>query len=157
MEGHRVYDDEDKDLQAALNASLQDVPAGYQPPPNPPLSRRRIPEGLSLSRKQTLAPVMGVTDLPSVITPSLESGVGAPQSTGLGTSTFPRTVVEDVTGEERERNTEENRGKGKETQQAGNETDSELEYDMEGSIAEPDEEEVSVEEMRRRRLARFGG
>ncbi|KAF9653252.1 Josephin-domain-containing protein, partial [Thelephora ganbajun] len=30
LEGHRVYDDEDAELQAALRASLQDLPPGYQ-------------------------------------------------------------------------------------------------------------------------------
>lgn len=153
-EDHRVYDDEDEELQAALKASLQDVPPGYQPPPSPPRPGRRIPEGLTLSRKQTLAPVMGYSDLPPVITPSLESGAGTPRTTGL----FPRsaTLVEDPKGEERENIKEGDQDKGKETQKTGNETDSELEYEMEGSVAEP-EEEVSVEEMRKRRLAKFGG
>lgn len=157
MEEHRVYDDEDEELQAALKASLQDFPQGYQPPSSLSMPRRRIPEGLSLSRRETLAPNMGFTDLPSVITPSLDSGIGTPR-TGLGTSTLSRnaTVVEDVKGEEREMNKGDTAGKGKEPQKAGNETDSELEYEMEKSITEPEEEEVSVEEMRKRRLARFG-
>lgn len=157
-EGHRVYDDEDEELQAALRASLQDVPPGYQPPPSPPLRGRRIPEGLTLSRKQTLAPVMGFTDLPFVVTPGLDSGVGTPRSIGPGASILPRsaTVVEDVKGEEREMDNEGHKGKGKEAQEAGNETDSELEYEMEENTTEPEEEEVTVEEMRKRRLARFG-
>lgn len=156
-EAHRVYDDEDEELQAALRASLQDVPPGYQPPPSPPPVRRHPPPGLSLSRKQTLAPMMGTTDLPSVVTPALESGLGSSRPTGLGTSMFPRsaTVVEDAKGEEKGKNKKE-KGKGKETQEAENETDSELESEMETSFIEPKEDEVSVEEMRRRRLARFG-
>lgn len=161
IEGNRVYDDEDEELQAALRASLQDVPLGYQPPPSPPPIRRRIPEGLTLSRKQTLAPHLGFTDLPSVITPGLNSGVGTPRPTGLGTSAFPRnsTVIEDTKGEEREedKNKGGDKGKDKERQETGDETDSDPETEMEGSFAEPEEEEVSVEEMRRRRLARFGG
>lgn len=157
MDGHRVYDDEDEELQAALKASLQDVRPGYRPPPSPPHFRRRIPDGLSLSRKQTLAPVMEPRDLPFVFTPSLDSGVGTPRSIGPGTSVFPKTVVEDPRGEKREKHRKEYKGKGKGTQKVGYETDSEVEYEMEGSTAEPeDEEEVSVEEMRRRRLARFG-
>jgi len=158
MQGQRVYDDEDEELQAALRASLQDVPPGYQPPPSPPRFRRQLPPDLTLSRKQTLAPVMGTTELPSVFTPGLESGLGSSRPTGLGTSTFPKsaTVVEDAKGEEKERNKEEGKGKGKETQKAGNETDSEFESEMEASFIEPKEDEVSVEEMRKRRLARFG-
>lgn len=158
IKGHRVYDDEDEQLQAALRASLQDVPSGYQPP-HPFQPRRRIPEGLSLSRKQTLAPVMGFTDLPSVITPNLDSGVGTPRPTGLGTSMIPRsaTVVEDPKGEERETGKEESKGKDKETQSTGDETEPESESEMEGSFVESKEDEVSMEEMRKRRLARFGG
>lgn len=155
-EEHRVYDDEDAELQAALKASLQDVPPGYQPPPPLLRYRRPIPEGLSLSRKQTLAPVMGFTDLPSVFTPNLDSGTGTPR-TGLGTSMFSRreTLVEDTKGEEKEKIKEGKEGKGKETQKGGNETDSE--YEVEGSVTDPEEEEVSMEEMRRRRLAKFQG
>jgi len=161
MEGHRVYDDEDEELQAALRASLQDVPPGYQPPPSPPRSRRQPPTGLSLSRKQTLAPIMGTTDLPTVITPALESAFGSSRPTGLATSTFPKsaTVMEDARGEEKEKEKEEKdeeKGKGKETREAGNETDSEFESEMDASLTGDKEEEVSVEEMRKRRLARFG-
>ncbi|KAF9784337.1 Josephin-domain-containing protein [Thelephora terrestris] len=98
----RVYDDEDEELQAALRASLQDAPSGYQPQPFPPPSRRRIPEGLTLSRKQTLAP-------------------------------------------------------DSETQSTEGETEPESGSEMEGSFDESKEEQVSMEEMRKRRLARFGG
>jgi len=158
MEGHRVYDDEDEELQAALRASLQDVPPGYQAPPSPPRPGRQPPTGLTLSRKQTLAPMMGTTDLPTVITPALESAFGSSRPTGLGTSTFPTTatVMEDAKGEERAKDEERGKGKGKETRETGNGTDSELEYEMDTSFTEDKEEEVSVEEMRRRRLAKFG-
>lgn len=159
VEGNRVYDDEDEELQAALRASLQDVPSGYEPPASPPPTRRRIPEGLTLSRKQTLAPHIGVTDLPSVVTPGLNSGIGTPRPTGLGTSAFPRSaaVIEDTKGEEREKDEDKggNKGKDKEKQKTGDETDSDPDTELGGSFIEP-EEEVSVEEMRRRRLARFG-
>ena len=157
MEEHRTYDDEDEELQAALRASLQDAPPGYRPPPSPPAIRRHPPPGLSLSRKQTLAPVMGTTDLPSVVTPALESGLGSSRPTGLSTSIFPRsaTLVEDAKGEEKE-NDKEGKGKGKETQKTGNETESESESEMDASSIGPKEDEVSMEEMRRRRLARFG-
>jgi hypothetical protein len=156
MEGHRVYDDEDEEFQAALRASLQDVPQGYEPPPSSPAVRRHPPPGLTLSRKQTLAPMMWTTDLPPVITPAMESGSGSSRPTGLSTSTFPRsaTVAEDAKGEGEEK--EKEKGKDKETQKAGNETDSELESEMEASFIESKEDQVSVEEMRRRRLARFG-
>ena len=156
IQGHRVYDDEDEELQAALRASLQDVPQGYQPPPSPPPVRRQPPSGLSLSRKQTLAPMMGTADLPSVITPALESAFGSSRPTGLGTSTFPMSstaVKEDVEGEEE---MGEAKGKGKKTQKAGNETESGSESEMITDPPQPEEDEVSVEEMRRRRLARFG-
>jgi hypothetical protein len=156
MEGQRVYDDEDEEFQAALRASLQDVPQGYQPPPSPPQVRRPPPSGLSLSRKQTLAPMMGTTGLPSVITPALESGFGSSRPTGMGTSTFPKSATvlkEDAEGEDKEKN--QDKGKGKEAQKAGDETDSEFETEMESSFIEPKEDEVSMEEMRKRRLARF--
>lgn len=157
MRGHRVYDDEDEELQAALRASLQDVPPGYNPTPSPPPSRRHLPPDLSLSRKQTLAPVMGTAELPSVLTPGLDSGLGSSRPTGLSTSMFQRgaTVMEDVKGERKERDKE--KGKGKEdTRKAGDETDSEAETEMEGSFTEPKEDEITMEEMRKRRLARFG-
>jgi len=154
VEGHRVYDDEDEELQAALRASLQDVPEGYQAPPSPPSARRQPPSGLSLSRKQTLAPMMGTADLPSVITPALESGFGSSRPTGLPTSTFPKSVKEDTMGEEEEG--DQSKGEGKRTQKVGDGTDSEFESEMEASFIEPKEDEVSVEEMRKRRLAKFG-
>ena len=154
IQGHRVYDDEDEELQAALRASLQDVPEGYQAPPSPPPTRRQPPSGLSLSRKQTLAPMMGTADLPSVITPALESGFGSSRPTGLGTSTFPKSVKEDTRGEEEEG--DQGKGGGGRTRGTGDGTDSEFESEMEASFIEPKEDEVSVEEMRKRRLAKFG-
>jgi len=154
IQGHRVYDDEDEELQAALRASLQDVPEGYQAPPSPPTARRQPPSGLSLSRKQTLAPMMGTADLPSVITPALESAFGSSRPTGLGTSTFPKSVKEDTMGEEEEE--DQDMGKGEKTQKGGDGTDSEFESEMEASFIEPKEDAVSVEEMRKRRLAKFG-
>ena len=155
-EGQRVYDDEDEELQAALRASLQDVPPGYNPPRSPPKLRRHLPMDLSASRKHTLAPVMGTAELPTVFTPGVDSGLGGSQPTGLSTSMFPKdaAVMGDAKGEEKERNKE--KGKGKDTRKAGDETDSEAETEMEGSITEPNEDEITMEEMRKRRLARFG-
>jgi len=153
IEGHRVYDDEDEELQAALRASLQDVPEGYEAPTSPPSFRRQPPSGLSLSRKQTLAPMMGTADLPSVITPALESAFGSSRPTGLSTSAFPKSVKEDTRGEEEEG--DQGVGKGKKPEKGGDGTDSEFESEMEASFIEPKEDEVSVEEMRKRRLAKF--
>jgi len=47
-------------------------------------------------------------------------------------------------------------GEGGKGQKAGDATDSEFESEMEASFIEPKEDEVSVEEMRKRRLAKFG-
>ncbi|KAF7315642.1 Josephin domain-containing protein [Mycena indigotica] len=81
---HRVYDDDDAELQAALKASLEEVPTGWV-----------MPEDLSPQ-----------PDLP--------------------TNTNPEPVVESV--------------------------------EVEETVAQsPPVEEVSIDEMRRRRLARFGG
>ena len=156
VEGHRVYDDEDEELQAALRASLQDVPPGCNPPRSPPTLPRHLPPDLSVSRKNTLAPVMGTSELPTIHTPRTDSGLGSSRPTGLSTSLFPRsaTVVEDAKGEEKERDKE--KGKGKDTRKADDGTDSEAETEMEGSFTEPKEDEITMEEMRKRRLARFG-
>ncbi|KZT28995.1 Josephin-domain-containing protein [Neolentinus lepideus HHB14362 ss-1] len=95
-EPHRVYDDDDAELQAALRASLQQVPEGFQIPEDPPAQHPLPP--------------------PAVTSPRTASS---------------RTEEED----------------------------SELESEADSSsIAEaPAEEQVSMEEIRRRRLARFGG
>ena len=41
---HRVYDDEDEELQAALRASLETVPAGFRVPSPPPVSAPPAPQ-----------------------------------------------------------------------------------------------------------------
>ncbi|EGO25284.1 hypothetical protein SERLADRAFT_414930 [Serpula lacrymans var. lacrymans S7.9] len=40
---HTVYDDDDAELQAALRASLEDVPPGFSIPTTPPLHRTAVP------------------------------------------------------------------------------------------------------------------
>lgn len=99
--GHRVYDDDDAQLQAALRASLETVPVGFRIPDTPP------PPSIPL----------------------------APTSTSTG----PFSAQHDEADK---------------TSTAGTETETEPD-DM--TDEPPQEENVSVEEMRRRRLARFGG
>ncbi|EPQ57220.1 Josephin-domain-containing protein [Gloeophyllum trabeum ATCC 11539] len=100
---HRVYDDDDAELQAALRASLEQMPEGFQIPeespaqhPDPSLSRTSQPPSAATAQHS---------------------------STAEG------------------------------------EDDSELESEADtSSVAEtPAEEQLSMEEIRRRRLARFGG
>ena len=103
MAGDRVYDDDDAELQAALKASLETVPAGFQvpefAPPAPAPPAASVAEG---ARARAL--------------PAVEADASS------ATDTEPET-----------------------------EPDSEI-----GSVPEARQEDVSVEEMRRRRLARFG-
>jgi len=95
---HRVYDDDDAELQAALKASLESVPNGFTIPDPPPLPVAPPPT--------------------SVSTPGMSS-VSTPSERG--------TEDDEVTS------------------QASTET------------SQAQEPQVSVDEMRRRRLARFGG
>jgi len=102
---HRVYDDDDAELQAALKASLETMPSGFTLPPSaPPLPLQRL-----------------TNDPPSAETSASQ------------------TVEES---------------------EAETETETETETDAEGvsgETAQATREEVSIEEMRRRRLAKFGG
>jgi len=91
----RVYDDEDAELQAALRASLEDAPEGYQPRPESPP--------------------------PRMVPPPTDRGLSARLE-----------KAETPDGEDPE-------------------TASET-----SSVVAPEEEKVTMEEMRRRRLARFG-
>ncbi|KAI0645966.1 Josephin-domain-containing protein [Trametes meyenii] len=93
---HRVYDDEDEELQAALRASLETVPEGFRVPSPPP-----------------------------VIPPRL-----APEPTAPAASTLQPPPIQ-------------------------RQPSSEFETESEAESAEP--EQLSMEEIRRRRLARFGG
>ncbi|CAL1707206.1 unnamed protein product [Somion occarium] len=99
---HRVYDDDDAELQAALKASLETVPEGFRIPSTPPPPQPRPP---SLAPAATLS-------APPAATTKVESAAEA-------------------------------------------DTETESEADT-SSIAEA-EEVLDVDEMRRRRLARFGG
>jgi len=100
----RVYDDEDAELQAALRASLEDTPEGYQLPDSPPPRMlpppRRVTDSAQI--EQTPASVVTATELSEIDTGDSE---------------------------------------------VGSET---------SSIASPEEEQISMEEMRKRRLAKFG-
>ncbi|CCM05363.1 uncharacterized protein FIBRA_07578 [Fibroporia radiculosa] len=102
---HRVYDDEDAELQAALRASLESMPEGFQMPETPP--PRAAPPLPS----------------PGASTPSLLPPLPA-----------PALVRQPSIASESE---------------GGFETESEAE--------QPPVEQLSMEEIRRRRLARFGG
>ena len=96
---HRVYDDDDAELQAALKASLESMPPGFNVPSPPP-------------RSQALAEA-------------------APAENVVP----PRPAAEEV-------------------EQAETETETESEA---GTNAPEEPEQLSMEEIRRRRLARFGG
>ena len=102
---HRVYDDEDEELQAALRESLTTMPEGYVPPPSPPPI-------LPQSRPHQPPPPITHTNEPPPLA-----------------STSSHVSIDDD----------------------GNDAPSEL-----ASLA-PAEEKVDIDEMRRRRLARFGG
>ncbi|OBZ70827.1 hypothetical protein A0H81_09049 [Grifola frondosa] len=93
---HRNYDDEDAELQAALKASLEGLPAGFKVPSPPPV----VPPPLY----RTSQPVKSIQQVPAEET---------------------------------------------------SETDTESEAESSGAAVA--EETLSIEEIRRRRLARFGG
>jgi len=97
---HRVYDDDDAELQAALRASLESMPEGFQMPETPPPTRPALPH----------APLAVPAALP--VDTSEMSSVG--------------------------------------------ETDMETEAETETEEAAAPARDVSMEEMRRKRLARFG-
>lgn len=103
---NRVYDDDDAELQAALKASLETVPADFKVPDTPP------------------APSIPLSSVPT-------------SSANIGSSGVQHKEETD------------------ETSMAGTETDTEPDDVADEPMKE--EENVSVEEMRRRRLARFGG
>ena len=95
----RVYDDEDAELQAALRASLEGLPEGFQIPPTPP---RAAPRTLPL--------------------PTTRTSVQAPD-----------------------------------TPDQADEDDEYAESEAESSVAMEEAPQLSMEEMRRKRLAKFGG
>ena len=94
---HRVYDDEDEELQAALRASLETVPPGFRVPSPPPVVPQR-------SSQESTPPAQ----VPSP--PPLQR-----------------------------------------------QASSDIETESEADTAEAEPEQLSMEEIRRRRLARFGG
>jgi Ataxin-3 len=96
---HRVYDDDDAELQAALKASLESVPDGFTIPDPPPLPVAPPP-----------------------------TSVSTPGTSSMSTRSSERGTEDDEVAS-----------------QASIET---------SQVQEP---QVSVDEMRRRRLARFGG
>jgi ataxin-3 len=98
----RVIDDEDAELQAALKASLEELPEGFVPPTTPPRQPVHVSQPPILSREQ-----------PSRLVPAVPSDDEA----------------EDV---------QESSGKGKAREES------------------PEIEKLDVDEMRRRRLAKFG-
>lgn len=118
----RVYDDEDKELQAALQASLETAPPGIHTPDSntaPPPSRHPL--------------------LPAAST----SGLHHRPSTGTGEyEEADDEMYEDEDDEDEDETATE------ETLSDAADSDSE---------PAPQAENVDLEEMRRRRLARFGG
>lgn len=102
---HRVYDDDDAELQAALKASLENVPEGFRIPSTPPPAAQPAPSSFVPIQSQSGA------------TPS---------------SSAPRRGAADDDGVASE-------------------------ADTNTSVEAPVEQSVDVDEMRRRRLARFGG
>lgn len=102
--GHRVYDDEDAELQAALRASLESAPEGYVHPPTPPPRRPTLP------------------------TPSVSAPPEPPSSAPVSQESEPMQVEGDEDDTETERFTS----------------------------PTPVEQTLDVDEIRRRRLARFG-
>lgn len=112
--GGRVYDDEDAELQAALQASLETAPPGAHTPDTAIATPPR-------------APAMRRSPLPPA------------SSSGLGTEPIHNTHEDDD---------DELYDDGEET--ATEET-------LSDAAGPPQAESVNIEEMRRRRLARFGG
>ncbi|KZT72228.1 Josephin-domain-containing protein [Daedalea quercina L-15889] len=102
---HRLYDDDDAELQAALRASLETVPEGFRVPHTPPNTARPLPSATLSAPAPPLVPP-SIQRQPSVASTQSES------DTSIAT-----------------------------------ESDSEP----------PPVEQLSMEEIRRRRLARFGG
>ncbi|KAH9935644.1 Josephin-domain-containing protein [Fomitopsis serialis] len=99
--GHRVYDDEDAELQAALRASLEGVPEGFRMPDTPPTTARPLQSA--------------TTSAPAPPPIQREPSVASTQS------------------------------------------ESDASIATESDSEPPPQEQLSMEEIRRRRLARFGG
>jgi ataxin-3 len=107
-----VYDDDDAELQAALKASLEEVPGGAAIPPQPVVSR-------------------GAERTPPVSAPAPLSGTAQP-----GSSKLKAPVVD-----------------------SEDEYDEDEDMEQENRTVEPSpekQEQLDADELRRRRLARFG-
>ena len=110
--GHRVYDDEDEEFQAALRASLASMPEEFVPPPSP----------------------LPVRAPPQPQRPSLTESVRSSGTTAVATPPLEPVVSS-----------------------TSHDDDDDDEAPLERlSSPPPVEETVDVDEMRRRRLARFG-
>ncbi|RPD54755.1 Josephin-domain-containing protein [Lentinus tigrinus ALCF2SS1-6] len=76
---HRVYDDEDQELQAALRASLETVPPGFRVPSPPPIaSSRSSPSEVPTPPAQSLQPP-AIKRQPSSESIKTESETDAPE------------------------------------------------------------------------------
>lgn len=157
-EHHRVYDDDDAELQAALKASLETVPEGFripstpprpQPPPvpipavpNPFGDEGSTSNNYSNSNGTGTGYGYGTERAPSLTPPrtsTYSNSRTTPPATATATATSSNATIKEG------------------IRRSGSvDTDAEYQSEADTSVA-GDEPVVSVEEMRRRRLARFGG
>lgn len=132
FEEHRVYDDDDAELQAALKASLETVPEGFRvpstPPRQPPVT---LPGSLNPASSATSSSSASSSSSSGTRTTNLSVGGSVPVIPPLTRSTS------DLSETDTEFETE---------------TESEVDATPVPEPAKP----VNVEEMRRMRLARFG-
>ena len=127
-EVHRVYDDDDAELQAALKASLESVPEGFRIPSTPP----RFEPSAPLAASAPFAPLLP--------TQSSSNSLPNPNQATSTNNMTARPIVDRTRSVESE-----------------SQTDGEYQSETDVSGMEEEEVPVSVEEMRRRRLAKFGG
>lgn len=144
FEAHRVYDDDDEDLQAALRASLETVPEGFRVPDTPPLRRPLQP------RQGSITPPRTATGSTTTRSPA----------TNMNTDTSPgNTAMSSSSNYNRQRQQQQQPPPPvdrSESVDSGSMTDGDYPSEVDSSFIE-EPAPVSVEEMRRRRLAKFGG